>query len=312
MTMLSRVADRLYWTARYLERIEDTARLTKAYTHLIMDLPKGSELGWDILVRIYDGEDAFGRRFRVYNEKNVLSFIIADSNNFSSIVYSINAARENVRTTRDVLPKETWELVNELYIYAQELAEKSIGRRNRHEFLDQIINRCQMINGLLLTSLSRNHAYRFLKLGHMIERADMTTRIIDVGADAILSKQGDGSTVIPLLCASLLHALSAVSAYRRILGPITDLNSVVNFVIKEASMPRSIQFCIAELREELLPLKNHNSSLYRTNALLEQLEQFNVENMSLGELHTFIDKFQGDLNDLSNTISKTWFMTVSE
>jgi uncharacterized alpha-E superfamily protein len=97
MRLLSRVADRLYWMARYLERAEDTARLTQAYTHLIMDIPQGTELGWDILVKILDGEPAFENRYRVYNEQNVLSFMIADEDNTGSIRESVKAARESHR-----------------------------------------------------------------------------------------------------------------------------------------------------------------------------------------------------------------------
>lgn len=311
MRMLSRVADRLYWMARYLERAEGNARLTQDYTHLVMDLPKGSELGWDILVRIYDAEGTFTEKFRAYNEKNVLGFTIAGKNNTSSIMSSVNAVRENVRTTRDVLPEKTWELVNELYFYTKEMTAKPIGRRNRHEFLDQVITRCQMINGLLLTSLSRDHAYRFMKLGRMLERADMTTRVIDVGADAILSNEGNYN-VAPLLCGSLLHALSAVSAYRRSLGPLADINSVVNFVMKKITMPRSVAFCLESFREELLPLKHNDVALKAVDKLLAELLSFDVDSMSLDQLHRFIDEFQYSLNELSTTISATWFTIDSK
>ena len=100
--------------SRYLERTEDTARIVSAYNHLIMDLPKGAEPGWDIMVQILDAEPYFHERFRSVNEQNVLKLLVADDGASCSIPYSIEAARENVRTTRDVLPEETWELVNEL------------------------------------------------------------------------------------------------------------------------------------------------------------------------------------------------------
>ena len=125
MTMLSRVAERLYWMARYLERAEDTARLTQAYSHLIMDIPAGSEPGWEILVRILDAQPIFGESHRVCNEQNVLRFLIADEENPGSVHFCIRAARENVRTTRDVLPEEVWEHVNELYLFSTENAARS-------------------------------------------------------------------------------------------------------------------------------------------------------------------------------------------
>jgi len=220
MIMLSRVAERLYWMARYLERAEDTARLTKAYTHLIMDIPAESQPGWDILVRILDAQTSFSEHHRACNEQNVLKFLIADEENPGSVHYCIRAARENVRTTRDVLPEEVWEHVNGLYLFSQEHAAKSVGRRNRHQFLDQVITRCQMISGLLMSTLCRDHAYRFIKLGALLERADMTTRIIDVGAGALLGNERLNKAVDPLIWACLLQSLSAMGTYRRTIGPL--------------------------------------------------------------------------------------------
>ena len=107
--MLSRVAERLYWMARYLERAEDTARLISAYNHLILDLPKGVELGWDVLIKTIDAEAEVASVYQTATESNIINFLLTDDRNASSIRLSIKAARENVRTTRDVLPAQAWE-----------------------------------------------------------------------------------------------------------------------------------------------------------------------------------------------------------
>lgn len=308
MTMLSRVAERLYWMARYLERAEDTARLTQAYTHLIMDIPAGSEPGWDILVRILDAEPIFGEHHRVFNEQNVLKFLIADEENPGGIHYCIRAARENVRTTRDVLPEEVWEHVNELYLFSQENAAKSVGRRHRHQFLEQVITRCQMISGLLMTTLCRDHAYRFIKLGHLLERADMTTRVIDVGAGALLGNKTLNKAVGPLIWSSLLQSLSAMGTYRRTIGPLVEANAVVEFVFKERSLPRSVRFCLDGIRQELTPLNNHQDALKVLERSRRSLSRFNPEKAERKDLHNFIDRFQVELNTLGGVIASTWFM----
>jgi len=308
MTMLSRVAERLYWMARYLERAEDTARLTQAYTHLIMDIPAGSEPGGDSLVRILDAEPIFGEHHRVFNEQNVLKFLIADEENAGSIHYCIRAARENVRTTRDVLPEEVWEHVNELYLFSMENAAKSVGRRHRHQFLEQVINRCQMINGLLMTTLCRDHAYRFIKLGHLLERADMTTRVIDVGAGALLGNKKLNKAVGPLIWAALLQSLSAMGTYRRTIGPLVEADAVVEFVFKERSLPRSVRFCLDGIRQELVPLKNHQDALKVLERSRRSLSRFSPDEARREDLHKFIDCFQIELNTLGTTIISTWFM----
>ena len=182
MSMLSSVAERLYWMSRYLERTQDTARLIQAYNHLIMDIPKGAEPPWDIMIDILDAQPLFRSRFKAGSEQNVLKFLIADEKASCGIPFAVRAARENVRTTRDVLPEEAWELVNELHLFVEAHAGNASGRRNRHDFLSEVISRCQMVNGLLGASLPRDHAYGFIKLGRLVECADMTTRIMDVGA----------------------------------------------------------------------------------------------------------------------------------
>jgi len=307
MSMLSRVAERLYWMSRYLERTEDTARVVSAYNHLIMDIPKGAEPGWDIMVQILDAQPHFEQRFRSVNEQNVLKLLVADTKAPCSIPYSIQMVRENVRTTRDVLPEETWELVNELSLFAQESAPNSVGRRNRHAFLAEVISRCQTINGLLLSSLSRDHAHSFTKLGRLLECADMATRMIDVGAGDIGERAEQFSTLDPLLWGALLQGLSAGSAYRREVGPIVDRQAVVNFVFLAPGFPRSVKFCVREIRNELGKLSGSEEALKVVSRLSRRLNRLNKQEMTQAELHPFIDEFQVQLNNLHVAIQDTWF-----
>ncbi|MEM8660324.1 MAG: alpha-E domain-containing protein, partial [Pseudomonadota bacterium] len=223
----------------------------------------------------------------------------------------IKAARENVRTTRDVLPEELWEHVNELYLYSQEQASKSVGRRNRHGFLEEVISRCQLINGLLMTTLCRDHAYRFVKLGYLLERADMTTRIIDVGAGALLSNERLNEAVDPLIWASLLRSLSAMDSYRRTVGPLVEASAVVNFVFCDGSLPRSLRFCLDGIRRELVPLKNNAEAVKVLDRTRRSLSRFNSDKAGREELHRFIDRFQTGLNTLSGVISSRWFMPLN-
>ena len=307
MTKLSSVAERLYWMSQYLERAEDTARLISAYNHLIMDIPRGAEPGWDIMVRILDAQPIFDERFRVANEQNVLKLLISDADATCSIPSAVRAARENVRTTRDVLPEEAWELVNELYLFTRDSAENSVGRRYRHKFLEEIVSRCQMINGLLLSTLSRDHTYRFIKLGKLLERADMATRVIDVGAGDILDREGAYEAIDPLLWGALLQALSAMGAYRREVGPIVEKNAAVDFVFMQSSFPRSVRFCIRGIREDLKPLSNNRAALLVVERIRRRLRNFEAGKMTRPELHAFIDDLQLQINALHQAFQDTWF-----
>ena len=305
--MLSRVAERLYWMSRYLERTEDTARIVSAYNHLIMDLPKGAEPGWDIMVQILDADPYFHQRFRSVNEQNVLKVLVADDSASCSIPYSIEAARENVRTTRDVLPEETWELVNELALFVREVAPNSVGRRNRHAFLAEVVSRCQTINGLMASTLTRDHAYSFIKVGRLLECADMATRMVDVGAGDILDRDGSTSAFDPLLWGAMLQALSAASAYRRQIGPLVDRDAVVDFVFLDTAFPRSVKFCLQGIGEELGRLSNHEEPLRVLGRVWRRLNRLTKEDMTQAELHGFIDDFQLQLHQLHTAIEETWF-----
>lgn len=307
MIMLSRVAERVYWMARYIERAEDTARLVAAYNHLVMDIPKGSQPGWEILVRILDADPVFDEWFNVRNEQNVLRLLIGEADATCSIPYAVHAARENVRTTRDVIPDEVWELVNELYLYTADAAEHSVGRRNRQQYLEQVIQRCQVINGVLRSTLCRDHSYRFIMLGQLLERADMTTRIIDVGASDFLEREGAAQGIEHLLWGTLLKSMSALGAYRRMIGPQVEKNAAVDFVFMEETFPRSVRFCVRGIRDELTPLSNNKGTLRVVERIRRKLRGFESTNMDQKALHAYIDELQLIIGDLHQAVYESWF-----
>ncbi len=307
MTMLSRVADRLYWKARYLERAEDIARLVGSYHSLIMDIPRGADLGWDVLLRILDAEPLFYARYRVPSEQNIVKFLLADEDNPGSLASSVKSARENVRTTRDVLPEETWEQMNELHLFVREAAEKSVGRRNRQAFLEAVVGRCQMIYGMLLTTLSRDHAQRFTLLGHLIERCDMTTRVVDVGVMELMARDSHFAAIDPLVWSSLLQSLSALGAYRRTVGPLLDGASVAEFVLKQGDHPRSVLYCVRGMRDAVRPLSNNDETLRHLERMRRKLGRLRAEQLDPVAFHRYIDDFQLLINQLHELIGATWF-----
>ncbi len=159
--MLSRVAERVYWTARYLERIESTARLISIYDKLLFDLPRSVQFSWYNLITINSLEGDFNNRYSVKDEHNVVKFMIGDQDNPCSVFSSLQAIRENIRTTRDVILADTWELTNELSLYVKDNLQLGIKRSNRHEFLENIIKGCQQILGLLYGNMPHDAAWNF-------------------------------------------------------------------------------------------------------------------------------------------------------
>ena len=308
MKLLSRVAERLYWLARYLERTENTARLIKSYNNLIMDIPIGTEPSWMILVDILDERNRYSKIFRNENEQNVHKFLVEKPSVTCGIHYSIAQARENMRTTRDVLPEEAWEYTNGLFLYSSENRTKYSRRQSRLAYLDEIIQRCQMINGLIDSTLPRDNAYHFIKIGYLIERADMTARITDVGAGDIIDREGINDAINPILWGSLLEALSAKSAYRKAVSPIVEKNPIVDFLFKTESFPRSIYFCLREISIEIGDKPNRQSVTKLLRSSMRKLRKFDASALTREQLHEFIDKFQLFLIALNKEFYSSWFI----
>ena len=308
--MLSRVAERLYWTARYLERAEDTARLVNAYAQLILDIPVGVAPEWGVLVEIVDAQDTFAQRYKNMNERNVIKFLLADDTSPCSIRHSVRCARENVRTTRDVLPGIVWELVNELYLQVEVDAREAVGRKSRYEFLESVMARVQQINGLIASTMLRDQGLWFLQLGQVVERADMTSRIVDVGDAIIIERENSKLTEVPTLWANLLYSLSATSAFRRKVGPILEAEAVFDFVVADQQFPRSLLYCV-NTAEELVGLLNGPPRLLRhIRRFAGQLGHFDAAEISLPELREFLEQVQRQVADLDGAISETWFRTT--
>ena len=161
--MLSRVAERVYWMARYLERAENTARLISVYSNLLLDLPRGTKVGWHSLIDISGAQDEFAATHRVQDERTVVRFLLAEQNEIS-ILSILSMARENARTTREVIPAEAFEQINNLYLFAKENAANGISRGPRNALLEEIIVSCQQLTGLLAGTLSHNHVHKFIRI----------------------------------------------------------------------------------------------------------------------------------------------------
>jgi uncharacterized alpha-E superfamily protein len=307
MILLSRVAERLYWLARYLERAQATARLTKSFTHLIMDLPIGQSPEWDVLIETFDAQEAFNQRFNANSETNVMRYLLALNDSTNSIPFSISCARENVRTTRGVLSDDVWEHVNELHLYVQENASQSVARRNRYEFLEEIIARTQMIFSAFQHSLNRDHVHRFITMGRVIERADMATRILDTGAKAIHRLGKKALAVESLLWGNVLESQLALSAYRRSYGPVIDRDTTATFLLQSLKFPNSVAFGLNDMIELLAPLPKAQPALRTVRAVNKELDRFKIASAEVSELHEFIDTLQLRLMEIDAIIQHTWF-----
>jgi uncharacterized alpha-E superfamily protein len=310
--MLSRVAETIYWIGRYQERAENTARLIKVNTNLTLDLPKGIIPDWEPLITILGCDELYHQAHSELTERRIVNFLISDENNPVSILSSLALLRENARTIREILPREGWEHINAMYQRAAENKSLSYARKGRHEYLDLIMLSLQQLTGLLAGSMNHDLAYDFLNLGRKLERADMTTRIIDVRAENTIPD--DVPELKPfedMLWMSMLRSLTAYQMYRQSKQARIQRNDVLNFLFSHATFPRAVSFCVENMSMYLEDLPNNTGCKKHISKLQKVLEPSKRKDMNNIELHEYIDSIQLHLANLHNEISVAYFPQVN-
>jgi uncharacterized alpha-E superfamily protein len=246
--VLARVAENIYWLARYLERAENTARLISVNANLLLDLQRGYELGWLPLIDITGSRAEFDSQKRRTDEREIVQFLLADATNPGSVSASLNSARENARTLRDILPTEAWEILNEFFQEFTVELPAGLNRRTRYNFLKRIVLVSQTLAGILEGTMSRTDAYTFLLLGRNIERTDMTSRIVDVRSAQILpAATSDLAPFQTIQWISVLRSLSGQHMYRQTRRARVSRVESLQFSLRDEEFPRSCLFCLRQI-----------------------------------------------------------------
>ena len=308
MLLLARVAEQLYWAARYVERAEMTARVVSEHTHLLVDLPTSVPLTWEPLLDVpgvgpaAGGAEADGDG-STHTEREVVAFLLADPDNPSSVLASIVAARANLRSTREMLSREAWEALNNLYLYVTSHHSEGIDRWSRGRFLDRVIAEAQRFNGILAGTMSRDATYQFLRLGRSIERADMTDRVLDARAVPLL--QSPANSHAEVQWAALLRSLSALQAYyQRGLAPVAGLPAI-ELVLRDPDFPGSIGHCLAEVSAVLAELPRSEAPSAAATAARRCLAD--VAPQPTGWLHDGLVQLRASLAAVHDEVRSTFF-----
>ncbi|MBF0399243.1 MAG: alpha-E domain-containing protein [Magnetococcales bacterium] len=331
--MLCRVAENIYWMARYLERAENMARLLIVTTHALLDAPifmrndqkggKGSDFlstvgygtDWPSLVIITGGQDLFARSGQVANEESVMRFMTCDKENPSSILSSLFSARENLRTTRDLFPRKAMEYLNAMYLGFKEQIDAGLQDEGiLYKTLDHVIQDSQKITGLLFGTMSRNSAFEFFRLGQIIERADMTTRILDVGGVSMRGILKD-PTMLPFINSiwlNILRALSGEQMYRHHVNPRIRLPEVLTFLLMDEQFPRAFNCCLGTVSFSLTNLVNNEAPLITVSNMKSTLHTADLNALlQKDQLPAFLDQLQKELGHLCDEINRVYFPTLA-
>ena len=304
--LLSRVADNVYWGARYLERAEDTARVVRNFTDLILDLPRGVASTWEPLLAVAGSREEYDAGHARAQESDIVRFLVADPSNGGSVVSSVAAARENLRTTREVIPREAWQAVNDLYLFTGRDKESGVDRRTRARFLGRVITDCQRIDGVVSGMMRRDQAYELWRLGQLIERADMTTRVLGVRAASLLSAPVETHSYDEVQWMGVLKSVTAMQMYQRSQrGPI-DGATVVAFLLFDKTFPRSVAGCVHRMRSALSRLPRPEATMPAVDAIESLLATMPAQATDGRALDAAMEDVQAALADLNVCVYDTF------
>lgn len=304
---LSSTATRSYWLGRYLERAESTARLVMVNGRLLYDLPRRLPLGWQPLVDITGGAELFAQLYTESSEKNVTRFLINDLHNPASLFSALNWTRENVRTLRGIIPRQSIEYVNELYLFAREYLSEPLSRTRRVQGLSKILEFVQRIDGFMSANMLHDAHWTFLRLGNFIERADMTSRIIEAGCDNMFEAVSELEPFSDIQWRSVLLSLDATQSYNTVVQSPISKEAVLEFLIRNEALPRSLAYSLNSLRNGLRNLPRHEKILRSINRLRRSINQTDVGSLEGESLREFLDDFQLQLAQINQVIADVYF-----
>jgi uncharacterized alpha-E superfamily protein len=212
-----------------------------------------------------------------------------------------------MRTTREIMPSETWERINSLYLSVARRSQKDLPRGMRHAVLNNIVQSCQQITGMLAGTMNQDAAYQFIRMGRNLERADMSTRIIDAASAGLMGNLEETSPYRNVLWISVLQSLSAYQMYRLNVQRNVSPQDVLEFLFQSRVFPRAVAHCLAEIEYSMTLLPEHKPALAAAEHVLKKLASTDCGELVDRELHGFIDDLQLQLVDVHNAIVDTWF-----
>ena len=308
--MLSRVADSLYWLARYIERAENHSRILDVNLQVTLDDDhigdEGDRRDWEpILAALADGK-LFRRLYAVTSAETVCEFITFAQENPNSISSCVAAARENARTVREYISSEMWERINGLYLWLNSPEARRTFAGSAIDFYRQLVDYAHQFHGTTDATLTHGEGWSFLQVGKYLERADSASRILDLKYHILLPRgEQVGGNVDTVQWQAVLKSCSAFEAYRKLhTGQVTPW-SVAEFILLHEHFPRSIRFCTDQLDAALHAISGSSRTHFANEAerlsgkLCSDLTFVMIDDIMCAGLHEYLERIQYRLIEIA-------------
>jgi uncharacterized alpha-E superfamily protein len=316
--MLSRTAENLFWMARYVERAETNARLLEvgARNALIPNIGGGYRNEWESVLLATGASGAFAEKYGEPVQRNIETFLVFDRDNPSSVASCIEAARENGRIVRTALTGQVWDALNTAWAEIRELARQERSSLAVNDIVDWTVRTTTLIRGAILASQLRTEGYDFMNIGHYLERADSTARLLDVKYYVLLPHvEFVGSRLDNHQWSTLLRAMNAHRAFAWAYGGEVTPSKIVDFLVLNRAAPRSLLSAAEGVVEHLDRLARAygrtTEAQSHARAIVGYLAEATVEDIFDEGLHEFLGRCTGEVATLSTRIAATYFNGVA-
>ncbi len=312
--MLSRIADSLFWLARYMERAEDTARILDVNYHMLLEESRRQpyRLRWEPLIVMAGEEQRFKQHYSDANATTVFDFLAFRADNPSSISQCIAKARENARTIRDYISREMWEDINGLYHAVNRFGPQEV-RAGPHRFCNLVKFGSHRFHGVTDATLPRDEGWQFLRVGRFLERAEMTARLVDVQYQNLVVSGTDLRAPDNHQWMAVLKSVGAYEAYHRQYHSPIEPERVADMLVLHALHPRSIRFSMTEVQAALRAVSGTGPGYYANEAerltgkVLEGLRYDKIEEIFKRGLHAYLQEVLRSCRLIGEDIARTYF-----
>ncbi len=295
--MLGRTANALFWMFRYLERVDNTARMIDAGLRMALtrDLVT-SEEEWRSVIAAAGQRTQYERRHASYTGVQVWNFMLRERDNPASVLAVFARLRDNARQARNVVTSELWQAVNDSWMQVRDLLAKPVGEQRLGDVLDVIRQSGMLIHGAIIGTMPRDEAFHFARAGTFIERADNVARLIDIKYYLLLpSLNYVGSSLDTGQWDSVLRAVSGDRAYRWLNTAQIDARGIVQFLVFDTRFPRSLAYCHTALRDHLDAIARIHGQEGSSHALMREavqtLDDTGLDGVFERGLHEFLVAF---------------------
>lgn len=319
--MLNRNAEALFWVGRYMERAENHARLIDVHYHLQQEHhsadqeTKGAQADkWARIVDALGSRSAYEQQYGQYNEEDVLHYITLDRDNPNSLVACINYARGNLRTLREKVPTELWDVVNSFYLWLRERHREELTKDSPHQLYKRIKEWTALYQGVAQSVMARENEWHFMECGRYLERAENTLRIMQAVRNTMVAGESAAPLTYPYLQA-VLRSVSGYQVFRRYYADGMSPEGIIEFLVLHPAFPRSVRFALdamdthlrsLELQETGLKL-GHGKIVRQTGKVLAELSCLEREDLQQDRDGLMLTVLLGACQQLGVVFAKTFF-----